>query len=181
MKGRRPRIQKTTITDIEAYVENCCSKHAKRIFTHTHQTIIEIWVDKHYTLRVQFGDTNGEREGIELNIVQRLIEKSFKHLVYYALKHKDFVFLNYPPPKPRNIRVVLMQKHPHQATLNVVVEYHFVTLKCIEVTIKTAMTTSQFELSDGQYIIALDQNFSTLYLFKRNNSSIITIDQYSEQ
>ncbi len=180
MKRKRPRIEKGKINDIEAYIENSCSKFAKQIVTHTHKTVVELWVDKHYMLRVQFGDDNGQREGIALALVQELIENSFKHLVYYALKHKDFVFLNYPPPKSRNLRMVLMQKYPDKATLNVVVEYHFISLVCVEVTIKTAMTHSHFGLSDGQFAIAIQNNTSILFLYRKNTNTLITIDQYSD-
>lgn len=133
-------------------------------------------------LRVQFGDNTGKREGITLNLVQELVEKSFRHLIYYVLKHKDFIFLNYPPPKTRNIRIVLMQKNPDQKILNVVAEYHFVSLKPIEVTIKTAMANSHFKLSDGPFAISFDDNqdSSQLYLFRSNNNTIISIDQYSK-
>lgn len=183
MRGDRPRIKKPTegiVVDIESYTENSCSKLAKPIITHTHNTSIELWVDKHYMLRVQFGDENGEREGIDLEFVQELIEKSYKHLVYYSLKHKDFLFINHPPQKSRNLRVVLRQGYDNKPTLNVVVEYHFVSLECIEVTVKTAMCKDDFELSDGQYAIEFNKNSSTLYLYRRNTKTVNTIDSYDE-
>lgn len=135
-------------------------------------------MDKHYWDRIQFGDDSGERVGIEVEFVEPLILKSFNHLIYYSLKHKDFTFINHPPPKGRNIRIVLRQIFDDKETLNVVVEYHFLKLNTYEVTVKTAMSIDVFNLADGQYLIEFSNDESVLSTFKKGQ--IIEVDKYNE-
>jgi hypothetical protein len=181
-KRKRTRIKKETefLIDDDAYIQNSCSKSAKKIETTVFDSSLELWIDKHYSSRVQFGDDNGAREGIEIEDVQTLIKKAFRHLVYYSLKHKEFVFVNHPPQKTRNIRIVLKELFPMRSTLNVVVEFHFVSLELIEATVKTAMANENFDQSDGQYSIEFSDQESELKIFRRNTNSVISIDNYSE-
>lgn len=182
MGGDRPRIPKNTFTETIVntglFTENCASKNAKFHINFTEETKTEFWLDKHYWDRLHFGDNNGERINIDVAFVESLVLKSFKHLVYYSLKHKEFVFINHPPPKSRNIRVVLRQTFSNKPILNVAVEYHFLKLNTYEVTVKTAMSIEGFDLSDGQYAIEFTDNESTLYAFK--NKKITGMDTYFE-
>ena len=181
MGGDRPRMQKPiviAIIDKDVFTENCATKNAKLHIDFTDTLKTEIWLDKHYWDRLQFGDDDGERIGIDIEFVELLIIKSFKHLVYYSLKHKEFLFINHPPPKTRNIRVVLRHKFPDKTTLNVAVEYHFLRLNSYEVTVKTAMSKEDFNLGDGQYAIEFEDEESVLYTFRKNE--LFEVDSYSE-
>ena len=177
MSGIRPRIArsiKDEIFDKDAFVENCSTKKAKYHIEFIENSKTEIWIDKHYWDRILLED----RDGIEIKFVEPLVIKSFKHLLYYCLKHKDFSFINHPPPKSRNIRVVLRQLFNNKEPLNVAVEYHFLKLNSYEVTIKTAMSVEQFDLGDGQYLIEFNENESTLYSFRKRQLN--EIDKYYE-
>jgi hypothetical protein len=111
-REKRKRISENnieTIIDVEAWLENCASKKVRHHTTFTENFQIEFWYDKHYWDRLHLGDDDGDRVGIEFEYVEPLVVKSFKHLMYYSLKHRDLLFVNHPPPKTRNIRVVLRQ------------------------------------------------------------------------
>jgi hypothetical protein len=182
MGGGRPRIQKSTfstiIIDTEAYVENSSSKNAKLLKVLTEKIETEFWIDKHYSDRDQFGDDNGAREGIEIEFVEELVTKSFKHLKYYSLKHKKFSFINHPPQKFHNLRIVLKQIFENELTLNVIVEYHFVELNKYEVTVITAMRKEDFHFSEGQYCMEFVENESFLKFKQQGKVSIV--DNYQE-
>ncbi|MEP7092949.1 MAG: hypothetical protein ABI793_02745 [Flavobacterium sp.] len=182
MGGDRPRIQKTifteTIVDTEAYTQNSASKNARLIKTLSEKINTEFWIDKHYSNREQFGDENGAREGIEIEFVEELVTKSFKHLKYYSLKHKKFSFVNHPPPKFNNLRVTLKQVFKDELTLNIIAEYHFISLNNYEVTVVTAMRKDDFYFSEGQYCIEFTENESVLF-FKQENK-VNKLDEYSE-
>lgn len=178
MKHKRPRINnKIIISDNEAYTENAGSKNAKKIAVVNYSIETEIWVDKHYSIREQHGDDFGKREGITRDAVEVLVKKSFLHLKYYNLKHSNFKFVNFPPSKVRNIRIVLKDKIENQEFLNVVVEYHFIDLNLYEVTIFTAMCKDDFHLSDGQFGIVFDKNYSELVFMQ--NKRLKLIDDFS--
>lgn len=180
-REKRKRISANTIEtiiDIEAWVENCTSKKVRHHTTFSENFQIEFWYDKHYWDRLHLGDDEGERAGIEFENVEPLVIKSFKHLLYYALKHKELLFVNHPPPKTRNIRVVLRQTFTDKTTLNIVVEYHFVSLNKFEVTIVTAMSIEEFQLGDNQYAIEFNETESTLY--RLVNKQVIKVDNYDE-
>jgi hypothetical protein len=180
-KEKRKRIiedKGEIIIDVETWLENCASKKVRHHTTFTENFQIEFWYDKHYWDRLHLGDDDGQRIGIEFKHVEPLVINSFKHLMYYSLKHRDLLFVNHPPPRTRNIRVVLRQTFTDKATLNIVVEYHFINLKKFEVTIVTAMSTDQFELGDNQYAIEYNEEQSTL--FRLVNKQIIKVDNYTE-
>lgn len=107
--GKRKRIPKTgkftetspgseqTIKEQE-FQNNTASKNAKLI--HTYKDIeIEIWIDKHYENRVNFGDEIGKREGIEQSIVQSLIIDSVKYIFHFYLNNRISNFINFPDKK----------------------------------------------------------------------------------
>lgn len=177
MSEKRPRISKSIkneILDSEAFIENCSTKRARRKNELVEHIKTEIWIDKHY-----YDHTlEKERIGIDIEFVEPLVLKSLKHLLYYSLKHKDFSFVNYPPPKSRNIRVVLKQIFANKEPLNVVVEYYFLKLNSYEVTVKTALSVEYFDLGDGQYLIEFNENQSTLYAFRKRQLN--EIDKYEE-
>lgn len=95
--GKRPRIKIPKIQDEtygETYQANAASKNTKFLFKYEEPLNLELWIDKHYTDRKNFGDENGARLDIEEQYVEALIKKSLRHLFYYTLKHKDFRFVN---------------------------------------------------------------------------------------
>lgn len=178
MKQKRPRINnKIIVFDNEAFTENAGSKNAKKIANISYNIVTEIWIDKHYSIREQHGDDFGQREGISKDVVEALVKKSFLHLKYYNLKHSIFRFVNFPPSGVRNIRIVLKDKIENQEILNVVVEYHFIDLNLYEVTVFTAMCKDDFYLSDGQFGIIFDNNFSELVLMQ--NKKLKFIDDFT--
>ncbi|GAA4764664.1 MULTISPECIES: hypothetical protein [Flavobacterium] len=174
----RPQQQGEVVVDSEAWHENCSSNNVRHHTNFVETLQVEFWYDKHYWDRLHKGDGDGEREGIEFEFVEPLVIKSYKYLMYYALKHRDLLFVNHPPPKDRrrNLRVVLRQKFDDKETLNVVVEYHFISLNKLEVTIVTAMSKEGFNLGDNQYAIEFIDDDSTLY--RLVNSKVVEVDSY---
>jgi hypothetical protein len=102
-----------------------------------------------------------------------IIEKSLKHLFYYSLKHSKFSFVNFPPPKNRNIRLVLREKDSNLEELNIVVEYHFIDFHKYEVTVITAMRSDEFRMSDGQYSLFFEKDQSTLIIYQNKKETVI--------
>lgn len=183
-RERRNRIfrsveQGEVVIDTHAWHENCSSNKVRHHTKFNENFQIDFWYDKHYWDRLHLGDDDGEREGIDFEFVEPLVIKSFKYLMYYALKHTEFLFVNYPPPPERFLRVVLRQKFEDKPTLNVVVEYHFISLNNFEVTIVTAMSSEDFNLGDNQYAIEFIDNDSTLY--RLVNYKVIEVDNYKAE
>jgi len=180
-REKRKRISENNvenIVDVEVWLENCASKKVRHHTTFAENFQIEFWYDKHYWDRLHLGDDDGDRVGIEFEYVEPLVVKSFIHLMYYALKHRDLLFVNHPPPKTRNIRVVLRQTFDEKTTLNIAVEYHFISLNKFEVTIVTAMSNEQFQLGDNQYAIEFSGEQSIL--FRLVNKQVVKVDDYEE-
>jgi len=92
--GKRPRKTNTLIGEIIvdeiAYAQNKSSKNARKILDRSEHIEIEIWCDQHYYNRVQLGDQNGKREGIDEDSIKNLVIKSIPHLFYYSFKVKNF-------------------------------------------------------------------------------------------
>jgi hypothetical protein len=180
-KEKRKRISENNaevIIDVDAWLENCTSKKVRHHTTFAENFQIEFWYDKHYWDRLHLGDDDGDRVGIEFEYVEPLVIKSFKHLMYYSLKHRDLLFVNHPPPRTRNIRIVLRQTYTDKITLNIAVEYHFVSLNKFEVTIVTAMSIEDFQLGDNQYAIEFNEEESILY--RLVNKQVVKVDDYEE-
>lgn len=182
---KRPRIKKNNyfpknIDNLESdsFQENAGSKNAKKKNIVKESFDFEIWVDKHYENRVYHGSDDGSyRDGIEYNNIEPIIIKSIRHLLYYSLKSKIFIFLNYPPNKSRNTRIILKDLcKDKNIFLNVVLEYHFINLNTIEVTIITALKSNDFSFADGQFGIEFDDNYSKLIQYKKH--VMYTIDEY---
>jgi len=167
-------IKMETPFDDKAYIPNSATEKAKKIHVFDETLNIEIWVDKHYQNRVYHGSDDGtKRDGIEYENIEPLLIKSFKHLLYYSLKHKNFVFINHPPNRVGNIRIVLKELVEDNLFINAAVEYHFVDLKIIEVTIVTAMLIEDFKMSEGQFGIEFAGNCSTLIQCKMKKNGIV--------
>jgi hypothetical protein len=181
MAGERPRI-KSIITDsivnLEAYSENCCSKNARQVLLSPHKFNSDVWADKHYTIRVQQGDDNGVREGIELEAILELIRDTFNHVINYSLKYGKIV--NFPPFAPPQSTRIVIQNHVdnEEHFLNVALEYHFLDVDTYEVTVWTAMKHKGFHIREGQYIIQLHHDKTILLQFvKRVLKKLHTFDR----
>ena len=163
---KRPRIpyhptRLSAIDDEMAYIKNKSSDKARRIKSINSNLIFDVWVDKHYQIRRQFGDETGIRDGIDIDKVERLILKSIKHLVAYGSILKNFAFVNHGLIAGRATRIVL-QEETEKGTLNVVIEGHFIDVDTCEITVITAMCTDDFKLGDGQFAVEIFGNESIL-------------------
>ena len=65
MAGKRRRITiiNSQLNDPDEYKQNSCSPNAKQIELFSETVDIELWVDKHYSVRNQFGDDDGSNPG----------------------------------------------------------------------------------------------------------------------
>lgn len=144
------------IIDPEAYSDNICSLNAKFI-TNYHLTFkTNLFKDKHYNARKDFGEDDGTpRQGIDEEYVCRLIETTLLHVLHYSMRYGSII--NYPPFNPKtSSRIVLQDKTTDKKDfLNVAVEYHYENLNSFEVTIWTAMAIENFRYRDPQYIVEL--------------------------
>lgn len=158
-REKRKRIIKNIdleIIDIEAYRDNICSLNAKFITKYDFTFKTSLFKDKHYNLRKDFGEDDGTpRNGIDEEIVCRLIEKTLLHVLHYSLRYGSIV--NYPPFSPKtSSRIVLQDKTTDEKDfLNIAVEYHYENINSFEVTIWTAMSIENFRYRDPQYIVEL--------------------------
>lgn len=173
----RPRIDKKLIGEVIVdeleYCESKGSKNARKITEKTESVHIEVWVDKHYMNRVQFGDENGRREGIDSLNIESLVTDSLTHLIHYSFKIKNFSFLNEVNKDERTLRVVL-QKEIEHGLLNVAVGFHHIVNNKYELTVYTAMVADDFRISDGQYVVLINDRNSILY--KMDNRKLKEID-----
>lgn len=158
-KPRRQRIAKTegeVVEDAMEFKANCASENAQCLHTYD-ELKVELWCDKHYHHRRTFGDSSGEREGIEIDGVQELIIKSFKYLLDIYLRGVPFKFINYfDPLKPEKKKErVVLKEVLEDGVLNIVAEIHYLDTSQFEMTIITAMKTDDFNVADGQYSLRI--------------------------
>ncbi|MDO7138282.1 hypothetical protein [Algibacter lectus] len=186
-RKRISRIKETSpttvhlVVDKEVFTKNASSDKAKKVLVFNENLNVEIWIDKHYQNRVYHGSDDGsERDGIEYVNIEPVLIKSFKHLLYYSLKHKNFVFVNHPPSRVRNNRLVLKELIEDEVFLNIVVEYHFIDLNTIEITLVTAMKSDNFNMSNGQFGIEFEDNYSKLIQFSKGKLSEIDTYEYHD-
>ena len=180
MTGKRPRIKKgmpIVVKDELEFVKNKSSEKAQKAEEFDERIKIITWFDKHYLDRLQFGDENGKRAGIEKEQVIKLVRDAIKHLVYYSFKVKGFAFIDDDAPLGKHLRIILQREDSAGNMLNVIIEIHFVNLEEYEVTIITAMKVNDFFTVDGQYIIELyDDNGSSLK--RRERGKLTEIYKY---
>lgn len=157
--GDRPRIKKEIedeIVDPESYGPNCCSKSAKHFHEYPNDLVVELWIDRHCTLR------QVERAGIDIDTLRVLAIESVKHTVYYQLRLPKFNIIQYPEYRGKDKRVLVQETTANGELLNLVVEYHYLDICRYEVTLITAMVEDNFNIFDGQYILCIDGESSTL-------------------
>lgn len=163
--GNRKRIKVVIeeIIDNELYTANCCSDNARKIYEYSNDLFIELWIDKHCSLR------QVERIGIDLHILQDLAIRSVSHLIYYQLREVKFNIIQYPEYKGKDKRVVIQEATSTGDLLNIVIECHFLDISSYEVTLITAMVENNFRVFDGQYSLKIDGESSELYRKVSNN------------
>jgi hypothetical protein len=163
----RKRIQPKSgillpVEDEQVFTKNKCSDKARKVLSDTENIEIELWFDQHYFSRLQFGDENGKRKGIEKPVVEKLVLKSMKYLIFFSGCVNKFTFVNHNPGNARAIRTVL-KTQSKEGILNVAIECHLLELNKYEITVKTAMCEDNFAISDGQYYVEIDVVSATLY------------------
>jgi hypothetical protein len=173
MERREPRkriayVKKgvPAIEDELAYTRNKCSENARKIESINPNLIFEVWFDKHYQIRKQFGDENGAREGIDSKNVKSLVLSSMRYLVAYSSILKTFTFINHEMNVGRANRIIL-QEYIDEGKLNVVIEAHLIDVKTYEITVKTAMCSDTFSINDGQFALEVIDNESILRKMER--------------
>ena len=179
--GDRPRIKAgqiigEVVIDGYSYKENKGSKNARKIINKSEQIHVEVWYDKHYINRNQFGNDDGsEREGIDEYVIQKLVSDSLCHLIHYSFVVKSFAFIN-SSKQANYIKRVVLQKITESGVLNIVVGFYHITNNHYEVTVYTALITDDFRISDGQYVLCLEEGISELKKF--DNKKLIIVEEY---
>ncbi len=160
-KPKRPRInlaermaEAETVKDDLEYTICLGSKMAREIETFSEQIKLELWFDKHYLDRSQHGDDNGNKRDISPNIVQALIFRAFKHLLFYGSAVKNFYFLNHPENINNNqkLRTIIKDMHSKDDPLSVVCEIHFKNFNRYQLTVITAID-KDLKISNGQHVV----------------------------
>ena len=170
--GNRKRIKVVIeeIIDNELYTANCCSDNARKFYEYSNDLFIELWIDKHCSLR------QVERIGIDLHILQDLAIRSVSHLIYYQLREVKFNIIQYPEYKGKDKRIVIQEATSNGDLLNIVIECHFLDISSYEVTLITAMVENNFRVFDGQYSLKIDGESSEL--FRKVSNSFIKIRDF---
>lgn len=168
--GNRKRINLGTeeVVDHKLYVANCCSQNAKKFHEYTNNLFVELWIDKHCSLR------QIERIGIDLDVLQDLSMRSVSHLIYYQLREAKFNVIQYPEYKGKDKRIVIQELTSSGDLLNIVIECHFLDISLYEVTLITAMIENNFRVFDGQYYLRIDGESSELFRKVSNKEQKIT-------
>lgn len=170
--GNRKRIKVgiEEIIDNELYSANCCSDNARKFHEYSNDLLIELWIDKHCSLR------QVERIGIDLHILQDLAMRSVSHLIYYQLREVKFNIIQYSEYKGKDKRIVIQEATSNGDLLNIVIECHFLDISSYEVTLITAMVENNFRVFDGQYSLKIDGESSEL--FRKVSNSFIKIRDF---
>lgn len=155
------------MVDPLAYVPNRSSEQAKKIQLHEEKIFVQLWYDKHYCTRFQHGDESGKRVGIDPVMIKETVIQSISWLITCSGMYKFFRFLNHVKEGDHFHRIVL-QKETNDGLLNIVTEFHWIPALHYEVTVKTAMVTETFRLSDGRF--ALRVNDSGCVILKMENN-----------
>ena len=160
--ARIPETAVKAIDDEQEFKKNKCSERARKLSHQQEKVNFDIWIDQHYHIRAQLGDEAGKREGIEKEVVEKIIQNCVKHLLLFGSMVKGFVFLNSPlDPQQFKKRLVIRSKTV-DSTLNIAIEVHFLDVCEYEVTIKTAMLEDNFKLFDNEYVIDYEEGFVVL-------------------
>lgn len=163
------------IEDDKEFTKNRSSDNARKIGDVAVSIATHLWMDKHLHYRQIIGDNDGQRPGIEPEIIENIVKKAIPHLLFYSTAVKGFSFLNYNNPKDRPIKIVLKEDSEH-GMLNVVIEVHYADeIGKFEITVKTAMCIDDFSMFMGQFAIEFQGDSS--FLLRKDNSGLIEICQ----
>lgn len=170
--GKRPRISNRPLgvqpeIDPMEFQTNKASGFVKFVQELTKCINWNLWHDKHYLQRIQLGDDDGRRNGIDKEIVNPFIVECYLHLLHYSAKLDRFKFIG-PDKSGRGIGIVLRKLYGTEIPLNVVVEVYLDDSNQHEITVKTAMCIEDFKFYDGQFILELiEDDYSKLSQFTR--------------
>ena len=164
--GTRKRIgnEAEEIVDDKLFTANCCSENARKFHNYLNELGIELWIEKHCSLR------QIERIGIDLEILRDLVIRSVNHIIYYQLRDVKFNIIQYPEFKGKEKRIVVQEATTAGDLLNIVIECHFIDMSLFEITLITAMIENNFRIFDGQYFLKLDGESSELFRKVSNNN-----------
>ncbi|QQT29817.1 hypothetical protein I6I99_21115 [Sphingobacterium multivorum] len=177
---KRPRINMKErmgeiVVDPEKFIANKGSDNAKKVDETQNIIHIDIWHDKHFEERHKKGEDNGiKREGIEPEIVKDMLLKSLNHIFHYSA-NGSFSFLNMM--RLKWAKRLVLQSATNNGMLNVVVEFYYVEKARYEATIVTAICKDDFQISDGQFMISMDDTGSRLY--RRVKGKVVITDSFS--
>jgi len=155
------------MVDPLAYIANRSSEQARKIHIQEEKIFVHLWYDKHYCIRFQHGDETGKREGIDPVMIKETVIRSVSWLITCSGLYKFFRFLNHLKEGDYFHRIVL-QKQTAEGLLNIVAEFHWIELLHYEVTVKTAMVTDAFRLSDGQFALRLNDSGCVILKMENN-------------
>ena len=168
----KKNIGNPPIVDQLEYFKNKSSDKVRMVSEFSHLIEIVLCFDQHYYERLQYGDNDGFRNGIDKESIEKLVTKPIKLLFLFSANVNGFSFLNHNPLSFRAVRIIL--KTPRNGTmLNVAIETHHLEINKYEITVKTAMCVDDFKLSDGQYSIEVGDGYSNLYKFVKKTNELI--------
>lgn len=170
MKRKRIKADTEEVFDEKLYRANCCSENAKMFHEYSNDLTIELWIDKHCSLR------QVERIGIDLDLLKDLAIRSIKHIIYYQLRESKFNIIQYPEFKGKDKRIVIQEVTSNGEFLNIVIECHFLDISSYEVTLITAMVEKNFRIFDGQFFLIIDGESSELN--RKISNSILKINNF---
>jgi hypothetical protein len=140
------------LDDEFVYSKNKSTELGRQVVTNKYTFEVTLWFDKHYEKRVKERD----RSGIEPQIITEIIQDSFPYLIYISCFSNSFHFINSPINNTSPLIRIVLQKNTENGILNVVAEYHFIEFNKMEITVKTAMVVDNFKISDGQFVLFID-------------------------
>ncbi len=180
-KPKRPRInlaermaEATAVKDDLEFMECLGSKNARRITTFVEYIKLDIWYDKHYIDRSQNIDESGKQRDVPLSEVQYLIERAFKHFLFYSSKVTNFSCLNHDLKGERPKRILIKDSYSNGKHLCIACEFHFKNFNMYEITVKTAID-GQLHLGDGQFMIDMIEECASI-LNKLQQKVVLKID-----
>lgn len=160
---RSVRKRLPVIDDDLDFRENISSRNARHDDSFEEKITVEVWFDKHYVERYQYGDDNGLRKGIDPEFIRVLVKQSAKPLFLFSMLVKGFRFVNHVCFT--DLTRVVIRKKIDDSWLNVVLQSSFKNESCLEVTVITAMVVNDFRLAAGQYLIDLQEGSACLNKF----------------
>lgn len=172
--SRRQRINKRpampAIEDPLEFTQNKCSIKARRVGNVQFNVTFDLWFDKHYHDRHQFGEDDGnKRDGIEPNKVEELVRKATQYLLLCGSIVKGFTFINY---NQQATVFVVIKEITETEILNVAIQTQYVAPLTYELTVKTARPGDDFKIAAGQYVLVFQEGTIELVKFENGKFNV---------